>query len=86
MAECLGRLRADSPRTGAGRLLPGSLRPAGPSHLHLIPSVEYHSSMPWEVEFTDEAANDSFHEEFVPLADDLYDEHLDELRKEGVIE
>ena len=29
--------------------------------------------------------NDRFYEEFVPLADDLYDEHL-ELRKEGLIE
>ena len=34
----------------------------------------------------DTTGNDRFHEEFVPLADDLYDEHLDELRKEGLIE
>lgn len=37
--------------------------------------------MPWEVE-----GNDRFCEEFVPLADGLYDEHLEELRKEGLIE
>ena len=30
--------------------------------------------------------NDRFYEEYVPVADDLYDEHLDELRKEGLIE
>ena len=29
--------------------------------------------------------NDRFDEEYVPVADDLYDEHLDELRKEGLI-
>lgn len=37
--------------------------------------------MPWEIE-----GNDRSHEEFVPLADGLYDEHLEELRKEGLIE
>ena len=29
--------------------------------------------------------NDRFYEEYVPVADDLYDEHLEELRKEGLI-
>ena len=27
-----------------------------------------------------------FYEEYVPAANDLYDEHLEELRKEGLIE
>ena len=31
----------------------------------------------------DKTGNDRFYEEYVPVADDLYDEHLDELRKEG---
>ena len=31
-------------------------------------------------------ADDRFYEEYVPVADDLYDEHLDELRQEGLIE
>ena len=86
VAESFGRLRGDSPRTGAGRLLPGPLPAARPSHLHLIPSVEYASPMLWEVEFTDEAGNDRFFEDLAPLADDLYSEHLEELRKEGLIE
>lgn len=34
----------------------------------------------------DKAGNDRFYEEYVPVADDLYDEHLDELRQEGLIE
>ena len=34
----------------------------------------------------DKTGNDRFYEAFVPLADGLYDEHLEELRKEGLIE
>ena len=34
----------------------------------------------------DKTGNDRFYEEYMPVADDLYDEHLDELRKEGLIE
>ena len=34
----------------------------------------------------DKAGNDRFYEEYVPVADSLYDEHLEELRKEGLIE
>ena len=33
----------------------------------------------------DKTGNDRFYEEFVPLADNLYDAHLEELRKEGLI-
>lgn len=33
----------------------------------------------------DKTGNDRFYAEFVPVADDLYDVHLDELRKEGLI-
>ena len=42
--------------------------------------------MPWEVAFTDEAGNDRCSEDFVPMADDLYSEQLEELRKVGLIE
>ncbi len=31
----------------------------------------------------DKTGNDRFYLEYVPVADDLYDEHLDELRNEG---
>ena len=34
----------------------------------------------------DKTGNDRFYQEYVPIADDLYDEHLEELRKEGLIE
>ena len=34
----------------------------------------------------DKKGDDRFYEKFVPLADGLYHEHLEELRKEGLIE
>lgn len=34
----------------------------------------------------DKTGNDRFYEVYVPVADDLYVEHLDELRREGLIE
>ena len=34
----------------------------------------------------DKTGNDRFYQGYVPIADDLYDEHLEELRKEGLIE
>ena len=34
----------------------------------------------------DKTGNDRFYEEYVPLADHLFDEHLRELRREGLIE
>ena len=34
----------------------------------------------------DKTGNDRFYEEYVPVADNLYDEHLAGLRREGVIE
>ena len=34
----------------------------------------------------DKTGNDRFYEEYVPVADNRYDEHLAELRREGLIE
>ena len=34
----------------------------------------------------DKTGNDRFYDEYVPLADALYDDYLEELRKEGLIE
>ena len=34
----------------------------------------------------DKTGSDRFYEEYVPVADALYDRHLKELRKEGFIE
>jgi hypothetical protein len=34
----------------------------------------------------DKTGNDRWYEEFVPVADQLYDEHIDELRREGLID
>jgi len=33
----------------------------------------------------DKTGNNRFYDQFVPIADDLYDEHLAELKKEGLI-
>ena len=33
----------------------------------------------------DKTGNERFYDQFVPVADDLYDEHLEALRKEGLI-
>lgn len=33
----------------------------------------------------DKTGDDRFYEKYVAVADDLYDEHLDELRKEGLV-
>lgn len=33
----------------------------------------------------DKSGNDRFYQEYVPVADALYDEHLEELRREGLI-
>ena len=34
----------------------------------------------------DKTGQDRFYEVYVPIADDLYDTHMEELRKEGLIE
>jgi len=34
----------------------------------------------------DKTGNDRWYEEYLPMADDLYDEHLDVLRKEGLFD
>ena len=34
----------------------------------------------------DKTGSDRFYLEYVPIADDLYDEHLEELHQEGLIE
>jgi len=44
----------------------------------------------WEIEFTDEfgncwAGDKRFYDRMIPLAGDLYDTYLQELRKEGLI-
>lgn len=33
----------------------------------------------------DKTGNDRFYDQFVPIADALYDQHLEEIRKEGLI-
>lgn len=33
----------------------------------------------------DKTGNDRFYEQYIPIADALYDEHLEELRQEGLI-
>jgi hypothetical protein len=33
----------------------------------------------------DKTGNDRFYEEYIPIADRLYDEYLEELRREGLL-
>jgi len=33
----------------------------------------------------DKTGNDRFYDEFIPVADKLYDEHIEQLKKEGLI-
>lgn len=45
--------------------------------------------MPWTIEYTDECGdktgNDRFYDAYIPIADRLYDEYLEELRREGLL-
>jgi hypothetical protein len=34
----------------------------------------------------EKTGNDRWYDEFVPVADDLYDEHLEQLEEEGLID
>jgi len=34
----------------------------------------------------DKTGNDRWYEEYIPIADDLYDQYIDELRKEGLLD
>ena len=42
-----------------------------------------HNIAVWEVEVTDQFRD--WYDRTIPIADDLYDEYLDERRKEGLI-
>jgi len=33
----------------------------------------------------DKTGRDRFYEEYIPIADDLYDEYIEELKKEGLL-
>ena len=90
-----GRLGADSPRTGGGptsaRTAAGgaSLPPASDSFGGIKCADALGGRVHERVRGMvagDTTGSDRGFEEFVPLVDDLYDEHLDELRKEGLIE
>lgn len=47
--------------------------------------------MRWEIEYTDQFGGDKtdrwheFYAEMIPIADQLYDEHLNTLQREGLI-
>lgn len=51
-----------------------------------MPLPNYILSMRWEIEYTDKTGNKRWYEINVPIADRLYDEHVEQLRKEGLID
>jgi hypothetical protein len=71
---------------------------AGSKHEHMRELRIQHAGRPYRVLYAfdprrvallllggDKTGNDRWYDEFVPLADRLYDEHLATLRKEGLI-
>ena len=67
-------------------MLANRIRAVSGSFLHYIPKTEYNARMSWEAEYTDEfGAWWQTLSERQQDADDLYDEHLEELRREGLI-
>ena len=95
VAEPFGRLRADSQRTAgwpsSARTAAGgaSLPPASDSFGGIKCADALGGRVHERVRGMvagDTTGSDRGFEEFVPLADDLYSEHLEELRKEGLIE
>lgn len=77
---------------------PHSSGVAGSKHGHMRELRIQHRGSPYRVLYAfdprrtavlliggDKTGNDRWYEEYVPQADKLYDVHLDELRKEGLI-
>lgn len=77
---------------------PHSSRVARSRHAHMRELRVQHRGRPYRVLYAfdprraailliggDKTGNDRWYEEYVPLADRLYDEHLETLRKEGLI-
>ena len=87
-------LEARGPHLG----YPHSSGIAGSRHAHMRELRVQHRGRPYRVLYAfdprrtailliggDKTGNDRWYEEFVPLADRLYDEHIAVLRKEGLI-
>lgn len=88
--ELLERLGPDLP-------FPHSSGISGSRHSHMRELRIQHRGRPYRVLYAfdprrtailliggDKTGNDRWYREFVPIADRLYDEHLDALRKEGL--
>ena len=78
-------LRTPIPRTSEAHVTESFERRAGPDPLRVLYAFDpkQRSSLLIGVHKT---GNDRFHEEYVPVADRLYDEHPEEPKKEGLIE
>lgn len=90
----VGLLEVDGPNLR----FPHSSGINGSKHEHMRELRIQHAGRPYRVLYAfdprrsailliggDKTGQDRWYEEYVPLADRLYDEHLDELRKEGAL-
>lgn len=88
-------LEEHGPRLG----FPYSLEIRGSKHGHMRELRTQHEGRPYRILYAfdprrmailliggDKTGNDRWYEEYVPVADRLYDQHLEELRKEGLID
>ncbi len=82
---------------GPGLRFPHSSGVNGSRHQHMRELRTQHEGRPYRTLYAfdprrtaillfggDKTGNDRWYDEFVPRADDLYDDHLRELRKEGL--
>ena len=92
VAATVGLLEIEGPRLP----FPYSSGVQGSRHGHMRELRIQHAGRPYRVLYAfdprrcailliggDKTGNDRWYEQFVPVADRLYDEHLDSLRKEG---
>jgi hypothetical protein len=88
-------LEAKGPQLG----FPHSSGINGSRHAHMRELRVQHEGRPYRVLYAfdprrsailliggDKTGNDRWYEQYVPVADGLYDTHLDELRKDGLID
>ena len=94
VAASVELLRETGPRLGRPHV--DTLR--GSNHAHMKESRTQHQGRPFRTLFAfdprrtailliagDKTGDDRFYEQMIPLADRLYDEHLETLRREGLI-
>jgi len=94
VAACVGLLETHGPNLK----FPYSSGINGSRHTHMRELRIQHHGDPYRVLYAfdprrsailliggNKTGNDRWYEEYVPIADDLYDEHIETLKKEGLI-